>query len=200
MGPVWVRTYLYVVLQVILQHNVFWAHLHLGLHYPDNVSIMDTNHFFMQGLNSTLYNGYWPHAIVKILLNDHWRAVLHQVWGMTFDPLLSRMPKSKEVLSSTSGSDSDSEVDTKVCALHISLWSTVLVHFENISGRWELCSLQLKPLRHWLCFLYLSAVLLVLPLTASSSHIALPPLLHYWWDQRVLPCITIATNNIFYLW
>uniref|UniRef100_A0A8C6LJQ5 Uncharacterized protein n=1 Tax=Nothobranchius furzeri TaxID=105023 RepID=A0A8C6LJQ5_NOTFU len=32
---------------------------------------------------------------------------------LTFDPLVSRMPKSKEVLSSTSGSDSDSEVETK---------------------------------------------------------------------------------------
>lgn len=31
------------------------------------------------------------------------------------------MPKSKEVLSSTSGSDSDSDVDTKVCVL--------LIHF-----------------------------------------------------------------------
>lgn len=27
------------------------------------------------------------------------------------------MPKSKEVLSSTSGSDSDSDVDTKVCVI-----------------------------------------------------------------------------------
>lgn len=31
------------------------------------------------------------------------------------------MPKSKEVLSSTSGSDSDSDVDTKVCVILIHL-------------------------------------------------------------------------------
>lgn len=31
------------------------------------------------------------------------------------------MPKSKEVLSSTSGSDSDSDVDTKVCVIFIHL-------------------------------------------------------------------------------
>lgn len=36
---------------------------------------------------------------------------------LIFHPCWSRMPKSKEVLSSTSGSDSDSDVDTKVCVI-----------------------------------------------------------------------------------
>lgn len=46
--------------------------------------------------------------------------------SLMFDLCLSRMPKSKEVLSSTSGSDSDSEVETKVCVLPITSHSQTL--------------------------------------------------------------------------
>lgn len=42
------------------------------------------------------------------------------------------MPKSKEVLSSTSGSDSDSEVETKVCTLKkVMIFVSYVLKLEN---------------------------------------------------------------------
>lgn len=41
-------------------------------------------------------------------------AVYSFIYMYSFD-VFYRMPKSKEMLSSTSNSDSDSDVDTKVC-------------------------------------------------------------------------------------
>lgn len=57
---------------------------------------------------------YSPHCFMPIY-NDFHSCVL--VSNVNCIDVVFRMPKSKEVLSSTSGSDSDSEVDTKVWKL-----------------------------------------------------------------------------------
>ena len=80
------------------------------------VDVFVASHFFSFGTtlhySNAFYNAHHKHAnMQERQLQFYLLHLLSVFWLFSGN----RMPKSKEVLSSSSGSDSDSEVDTKVC-------------------------------------------------------------------------------------
>lgn len=88
--------------------------------------------YISRHVSCSLYAIHWDYTFTTCLFLQYisvkWHFFLFFKNSLYLISRGCRMPKSKEVLSSTSGSDSDSDVDTKVCVILIHL---LLIYYQD---------------------------------------------------------------------